>query len=194
MWLYGREEKRAVKEQTSDKADILEQNNLRMTKVFLIKDLLKTYFEGIIKNLSSFYVVIPGSPSTCSGAQCHLSLQARNKAFLSVLLTWGGAWESFVESPSPTERLLKWRRAKNRQRYVLSSFVMILQKTAGAEADKAVIPGEDRALWCIVFGLYTTMFTAPHSAASACAYSSRWLWFLQSHESRSVGRSCQGSE
>lgn len=87
MWLYGREEKRAVKEQTRDKADILEQNNLRMIKVFLIKDLQKTYFEGIIKNLSSFDVVIPGSPSTCSGAQCHLSLQARNKAFLSVLLT-----------------------------------------------------------------------------------------------------------
>lgn len=48
MWLYGKEEKRAVKEQTSDKVDILEQNYLRMTKVFLIKDLLKPYLEGVI--------------------------------------------------------------------------------------------------------------------------------------------------
>lgn len=92
--LYGRKEKWEATERTRDKADISKQKSSGITKVFLTEDMFRTYFGGSTKNLSSFYVVIPGFPSTCYGVQYHLSLQVRSAAaqsfsFSATELRWG---------------------------------------------------------------------------------------------------------
>lgn len=92
--LYGRKEKWEAIEQTRDKADISKQKSSGITRVFLTKDLFRTYFGESTKNLSSFYTVIPGFPSTCHGVRYHLSLQVRSAAaqsfsFSATELRWG---------------------------------------------------------------------------------------------------------
>lgn len=74
VWEKG---KQAVKEQKSVKIGILEQKNLGMTRIFLVKDLFKIHFEGTT-NLSSLYVFITSSPSTRNGVRYNLSLQIRS--------------------------------------------------------------------------------------------------------------------
>lgn len=74
VWEKG---KQAVKEQKIVKIGILEQKNLGITRLFLVKDLFKIHSEGTT-NLYSFYVFIPSSPSTCNDVRYNLSLQTRS--------------------------------------------------------------------------------------------------------------------
>lgn len=54
-----------VQEWKIDEINILEQKYLGITRIFMMNDLFKLCFEGTT-NFSSFFVLIPVSPSTCS--------------------------------------------------------------------------------------------------------------------------------
>lgn len=68
LWVKG---KQTVQEWKIDEFNVIEQKNLGITRIFLMKDLFKIRSEGTT-NPSSFIVFVPVSPSTCSAerAEC----------------------------------------------------------------------------------------------------------------------------
>lgn len=200
IWEKG---KQAGKECKISKTDILEQKNSGMTRIFLMKDLFKIHFAGTT-HLSSFYVFIPGSPSSCSGVQYHLSLQmsAVAQSFslsASELRRSGGKLHG---ATLVYRRSAKMQQSKERdwQRYVLGSLVTILEKKqAWAAADIKLLHaqlflGKTDHLNTLLLAFTRDCPLHHAKCICACICSPRRLRFLGSHGSKSAEPIHQGSD
>lgn len=185
-----------------DEINILEQKNLEITRIFLMKDLFKICFDGTTI-FSSFLVFIPVSPSICSSTWCPLSLQMRSAVAQSFSVSaWEWGWgvgklqgatlvykrlESVGEQGMGLAQVCAWQPCHGT--WEKTSMGSCRLKAASCTPG---ISREDRAPQTLI--LASTQACLLHAQhISACLYSPRQLTILESHGSKSAEPNSPGS-